>query len=479
MSVWALLAASTGLTLSSLAGHPSAAGAPCVRPVRAATQVQGEVRICPGRYRIADPSERGVVIAASSGTRIDLTGVTLESGDSVPGRYTGIGIASRGVDGVTVLGGTVRGYRFGVRLEGGHGHRISGGDLSGSRAQPLRSSAQRADSADRLDPARAEVIDRYGGAILLRNTVGASVTGVTARGSQNGIGLVEARDSYLADNDLTGNSGWGIHLWHSSHNLIVRNQAERTRRCPAPGSACAGAAILLREASDSNTIIDNDLTGSSTGVLLTGEPPVEHASVGNLIIRNDASLALESGFAALFTWSVTFLENRADSAGAGFRLTRVSSSMVRGNTVIGARESGITVAHGSDNTIESNVLLGARVGIRVIAPDTGAPASRGFRIDDNVLGGLEQAIVLEGTTGSRIRGNLIDGVGSGLVIDAAGHGTEVTGNVFLRATRWFIDAPDLMAGGNYWATTDASAAATRVHGRISVLPWKPARAAGY
>jgi copper-binding protein NosD len=137
------------------------------------------------------------------------------------------------------------------------------------------------------------------------------------------------------------------------------------------------------------------------------------------------------------------------------------------------------VAHGSDNTIESNVLLGARVGIRVIAPDTGAPASRGFRIDDNVLGGLEQAIVLEGTTGSRIRGNLIDGVGSGLVIDAAGHGTEVTGNVFLRATRWFIDAPDLVAGGNYWATTDASAAATRVHGRISVLPWKPARAAGY
>ena len=479
MSGWWLLGVTAGLLVSGPAGRGSTTLAPCVRPTRAATQVQGEVRICPGRYRIADPSERGVIIAASSGTSIDLTGVTLESGDSVAERYTGIGIASRGVDGITVLGGVVRGYRFGVRLEGGRGHRISGGDLSGSRAQRLRSTAQRADSADRLDPARADAIERYGGAIQLRNTVGASVTGVSARGSQNGIALVEARDSYLADNDISGNSGWAIHLWRSSHNLIVRNQAERTRRCPAPGSGCAGAAILLREASDSNTITDNDLTASSTGVLVTGAPPIAHASIGNLIIRNDASLALESGFAALFTWSVTFLENRADSAAAGFSLTRVSASTLRGNTVIGARESGIAVAHGSDNTIESNVLLGARVGIRVVAPDAGAPPSRGYRIDDNVLGGVEQAIVLEGTTGSRIRGNLIDGVGSGLVIDAAGHGTEVTGNVFLRATGWFIDAPDLVVGGNYWATTDANAAASRVHGRVSVLPWKPASAAGY
>ncbi len=479
MSAWALLGTAASLLLPGPAERMPAGEAPCVRPTRAATQVQGEVRICPGRYRIADPSERGVIIAASSGTSIDLTGVTLESGDSVPERYAGVGIASRGVDGITVLGGIVRGYRFGVRLEGGHGHRISGGDFSGSRAQPLRSSAQRPDSADHLDPARADAIDRYGGAVLLRNTVGASVTGVTARDSQNGIGLVGARESYLADNIITGNSGWAVHLWGSSHNLIVRNEATRTRRCPTPGSGCAAAAILLREASDSNTITDNDLTASSTGVLVTGEPPVAHASIGNLIIRNDASLALESGFAALFTWSVTFLENRADSAGAGFRLTRVSASTLRGNTVLGARESGITVAYGSDNTIESNVLLGARVGIRIVAPGTGAPASRGYRIDDNVLGGLEQAIVLEGTTGSRIRGNLIDGVGSGLVIDSAGHGTEVTGNVFLRATGWFIDAPDLVAGGNYWATADANAAALRVHGRVSVLPWKPASAAGY
>ena len=57
---------------------PAAVVAPCIRPTRAATQVQGEVRICPGRYRIPDRKEEGVIIAAASGTRLDLTGVVLE-----------------------------------------------------------------------------------------------------------------------------------------------------------------------------------------------------------------------------------------------------------------------------------------------------------------------------------------------------------------------------------------------------------------
>ena len=102
-----------------------------------------------------------------------------------------------------------------------------------------------------------------------------------------------------------------------------------------------------------------------------------------------------------------------------------------------------------------------------------------YRIDDNMVGGTDRGIVLQATTGSRVRGNVFDDVGDGLTVDGAGHGTEVSGNVFLRARGWFIDAPDLAAGGNYWATADAAAASARVRGRITVLPWRPASAAGY
>ncbi len=471
-----MIAFSLGLFL--VLGATGDHAAPCVRPSRAGTQVQGEVRICPGRYRIRDPNERGVIIAASSGTRIDLTGVVLESGDSVPGLFVGVGVASTNVDGVSILGGTVRGYRFGLKLEGGRGHRITGVNASGSRAQTLRSVGAVTDSTDRLDPVQPEVFQSYGAGIQLTGTIAAVVTGVTALGAQNGIALVEARESYVADNDVSNNSGWGIHLYRSSHNIIARNAVDHTQRCAA-SAACGAAAILVREGSDSNTISDNDLTESSIGFVITGQSPFARPSVGNLIYRNNASKAHGSGFVGAFGWAATFLENRADSSGYGFRLDHLNGSVLRGNTVIGARSAAILAEHGRDNTIEGNVLVDAKVGILVAAPRSGKAKSSGYRIDDNVVGGTEQGIVLHSTTGSRVRGNLFDGVGDGLLVDGAGHATEVTGNVFLRASGWFIDAPDLAAGGNFWATADAAAASARVKGRVTVLPWRSATAAGY
>ena len=454
----------------------AAAAAPCLRPARAGTQVQGEVRICPGRYRIGDPAERGVIIVAASGTRLDLTGVTLESGDSVPARFVGIGIAARNVDGVSIVGGTIRGYRIGIRLEGGRGHRITGSALSGSRTLP---SSAEADSLERLDPARSAEFLAYGSGLVLARTVAAAVTGVTARGSQNGIGLLETRESYLADNDVSGNSGWGIQLWRSSHNVIVRNVVDHTIRCAPPAADCGAAAILIREGSDSNSVGENDLTGSSTGLRLGLGHGGERPSRANLIYRNTGSEASGAAFQVHSAWNALLLDNRADSSAYGFRLEEAAGCTVRGNTVIGARTAAIAAEHGADIRIESNVLLEAPVGVLVSAPRPGGPPSRGYRIDDNVIGRTPQAIVLQGTTGSRLRGNVLDGVGDGIVVDGAGHGTEVTGNVFLRTSGWFIDAPDLAAGGNYWATADASAASARVRGRISVLPWRPASAAGY
>jgi parallel beta-helix repeat protein len=289
------------------------------------------------------------------------------------------------------------------------------------------------------------------------------------------------RNSYIADNNVGANTGWGIHLWRSAGNTIARNRADRTRRCESqvPADDCGAAAILLRDASDSNTIVDNDLTASSLGFRLAGARQQLRQSVGNLIHRNDASSALGVAFAAAYGWSNTFQENRADSAGVGFRLEYSGGTTIRGNTIIGSRSAGIVSEHGSDNAILANVLIGGPVGIRIAAPEPAGDASRRYRIDDNVLARLEQGVVLQQTTRAQIRGNLFDGVRDGLVLDGVGHATEVTGNIFLRASRWFIDAPDLTAGGNYWATADASTASAKIKGRVSIMPWKPATAAGY
>jgi parallel beta-helix repeat protein len=459
----------------------TAASAPCIRPTRAGTQVQGEVQICPGRYRVPDPRGQGVIVAASSGTRIDLTGVTLQSGDTLPERFAGRGVLASNVDNVTIIGGTIRGYQYGVRIEGGRGHRISGVEVSGSRAQRLHSTPERYDERDWLDIFRPDTFEQYGSGIYLRGTDGASVTNVVSRGAQNGIGLFAARASYIADNDVSGNSGWGIHLWRSAQNIIVRNRAHHNVRCESERyrRGCDSAGILLREQSDSNTIAHNDFSRSGDGFFLSGHRPLVKPSIGNLVIRNDATGAWHNAFESTFSWGNTFIDNRADSSDYGFWLGYSSGNLVRGNTIVGSRTAGIAIEHGSDNTLTANVIIGGPTGIRLFAPTAGAEPSRGYAVDDNVLARLERALVLEGTTRARIRGNLFDGVRDGLVVDSAGRDAAVTGNVFLRASGRFIDAAALEAGGNFWGGASAAEAKTQVAPGVTIEPWRPARAAGY
>ena len=457
-------------------------GAPaCTRLTRAGTQIQGEVKICPGRYRFADPGERGVIVIAASLTRLDLTGVTLESGDSVPSRFVGVGVFSRGVDRVEITGGTIRGFRYGIRVEGGRGHRITGSDLSGSRKQELASTTTTFSEQDWLDIFRPDTFDRYGGGLLLKWTDGVSVSGVVAREGQNGIGLFGARGTYLADNDVSSNTGWGIHLWQSSRNVIVRNQAHHNVRCESPSytRGCDSAGLLLRERSDSNLIMDNDLSHSGDGFFLSGHRPLVQPSIGNVVIRNNATHSYHNAFESTFSAWNTFLDNRADSSAYGFWLGYSTGNIVRGNTIVGSRTVAIAIEHGSDNEIAANVIIGGRRGIHLFAPQVQHEKSTNYRIHDNTLARLEQAMVLENTTMARVRGNLFDGVDEGLVVDSAGAGTEVTGNIFLRAVRLFVRAPRLTAGGNYWGTADESATEAKVQGKVTIEPWHPASEAGY
>ena len=466
---------------AALLAAPSARYEPCLRPARAGTQIQGDVTVCPGRYRIADRGEVGVLVIAGSGTRLNLTGVTLESGDSVSSAFVGAGVVSRGLDNVEVYGGTIRGYRHGIRIEGGRGHRIARVDVSGSRTQALRSTPEQFDEADWLDIFHADTAELYGGGVLLKGTNGATVTGVQARHAQNGIGLIDARSTYVADNDVSENSGWGIHLWASSQNVVVRNLAHHNVRCESPAyrRGCDSAGILLREVSDSNLIADNDITWSGDGFFLSGQQGLVRPSRGNMVLRNDGSSSYHNAFESTFSPGNVFLENRADSSDYGFWLGYSTGNTVQGNTVLGSRSVGIAIEHGSANRLLSNMVMGGKTGILLFTRDSNGPASRDYVIDDNVIAGVTRGLVLRKTTHARVRGNTFDNLDEGLVADSAGRDAQVTGNVFLRAQQAFIVAPALTAGSNYWATATEAEAVARVRGAVVVAPWFPASVAGY
>ena len=102
-------------------------------------------------------------------------------------------------------------------------------------------------------------------------------------------------------------------------------------------------ALLLRERSDSNLITDNDLTWSGDGFFLSGQRPQGSGSIGNLVIRNDASFAYHNAFESTFSEWNTFLENRADSSEYGFWLGYSRANTVEKNSIVGSRTAGIAI----------------------------------------------------------------------------------------------------------------------------------------
>ena len=465
--------------LAFASGLPAAA--PCTRVSRAGTELRGDTKICPGRYRISDPGQRGVLVVAASGLHLDLDGVIIESGDSVPSRYMGYGIKLRNVDSVAITGGTIRGFRIGVLLEGGSGHSVTAMTLSGSRMQALRSTKDRYSEADWLDIFHPDTFETYGAGLYLKNAEGITVQGVIARDAQNGIMLSSVRRSQLLDNDVSDNSGWGLSLWRSSRNTLLRNRATHNVRCESESYSrgCDSAALLIRQRSDSNVIADNDLRWSGDGLFLSGHQPGLEPSVGNLVIRNDASHTYHNAFEATWSWGTMFIENRADSSAYGFWLGYSTGATVRGNTIIGSREVAIAIEHGSDNEIASNTVIGGKDGIRLFTSAPSGPASRGYRVMDNMLARLERGLVLQGTTQLRVRGNVFDDDREALVADAAAKDAVVQGNIFLRAGRFYVIAPELNAGGNYWDSASEEGASEKVSGNVVLTPWMPASSAGY
>jgi parallel beta-helix repeat protein len=307
------------------------------------------------------------------------------------------------------------------------------------------------------------------------------VRNIKALQAQNGIMLRDAAGTVITDNDVSNNSGWGISLWHSSRSMIARNKAHHNVRCESPQyrRGCDSAGILLREASDSNIIADNDLSFSGDGFFLSGQPPHVSPSTGNLVIRNDATGAWHNAFESTFSFGNSFLNNRADSADYGFWLGYSTANVVTGNLIIGTRTAGVAIEHGQDNVIARNTIVGGQVGVRLFGPDSTARRSRDSNVDANYLARLDRGVVVQHSARTRVRGNIFDGAGDGLVVDSASADATVRDNIFLRATRLFIVADHLDAGGNYWATADAASARQQVRGEVRVDPWRPAREAGY
>ena len=366
-------------------------------------RVSTSTKLNSDRY-VANGSEP-VFEVATDGVTLDLTGCFVDGSD-----FTGVGIHVHDCAGVTIRGGVIRGFHWGIRAENVRNLRIE--DCVVSDNHNPRDIGWLPDTHEPNE-------DGYGGGIYLLNASDSAISRCLITGNFNGIDLVRCSRVTVSDTDASHCPNVGIHLLRSSHCTVERCRAEHCIRFTDRfwNDTADSAGILIEEYSHHNRIIDNSLRYSGDGLFIRANN--RHSSDHNYIARNDGSHSPNNAFEAVFSSGNVFEDNTADGSNYGFWLGYSKQTIVRANRIRSNRMDGIAIEHGSDNAIESNVISGNRNGVRLwwSPSDLGDDPSSGYVIRDNrISGSRDHAISIADTTDVTLSSNDLQDNGKGISI---------------------------------------------------------------
>jgi parallel beta-helix repeat protein len=399
-------------------------------------KITHSVRIAPGVYRLPVPDGSAVIEAAADNVVLDLTGVTIESGARNPWDRVGMGIHSKGHSHISIQGGTVRGYRFNICLEGeagtGSDIKVEGVDLSRSRAQRLLSTETHFDVLDWVNIFDLDAWESYGAGLYLKNLDDAWVERVNAHDAQNAILIARTTRATVYQSDLSRNSGWGIALYGSSRNNLLNNHADWNVRCEGKSysAGCDSAGILLMEGSNYNRIVGNSFTHSGDGYFLS-KSPQGSSSDSNYVAFNDGSYSPHNSFESVFTAGDQFYHNVARHSDYGFWLSFSRDTTVIDNDIEGSRHDGIAVEHGENNSFLHNRISSSMAsGIRLFRSGGAPEPSRGYAIISNVFTGNKVAVLVNRTEDVTLQDNEFVNNSDGIKVEEAGPGIRSAANRF-------------------------------------------------
>ncbi|MDZ4754551.1 MAG: NosD domain-containing protein [Phycisphaerae bacterium] len=400
----------------------------------------------PGTYSLPD----GISIGASD-LDLDMNGAVL-----VGAGGAAYGITCIGHSNVTITGGGLHGYYYGIRVETGDAVTIANCNLSDNYVDP----ASRGGGAPFLNINAGPTLPNFtnlGGGLYMRTVSGAVITNNVMRNQENGIDLYSVTNSTISGNDGSFNTGWGLHLNASTGNDINGNVFDH---CTRPGLGDS-AGVLLVNGSHNNQIIKNSFRFSGDGFFIGNEHGCP--SNNNLVQGNDGSAAGANAFEATFSSGNQFIDNIANGSNYGFWLGYShSGNVIKGNEIRANNTNGIEIEHGQNNIIEDNLIANNGGKGIVLRTDGSAPfppaqfpclalpnqaASTGYTIRDNVIKqNFGLGIELINTTDSVIVNNLIGANAGG---DAKSSGAGNTWAIVPVAGVNIVGGP--MLGGNYWS----------------------------
>jgi nitrous oxidase accessory protein NosD len=336
---------------------------------------------------IADADGNGVIHITADGVTVDFGGQALHGAEQgTPDTFGGTGVWIKGND-ITLRGARISGFKAGIHARLCNKLLIEDCDVSGNFCQRLRSTPARKDPSDWLRPHandNNEWLTNYGAGIYLEDTTNATIHGVRAWGTQNGIVLDRVSGADVYDNDCSFGSGWGLAMWRSSHNVVSRNAFDFRIRGYSHEKYNRGqdsAGILLFEQCSRNTIVYNSATHCGDGLFVFAGAEAlgevnpradtvwyrERGCNRNVIHGNDFSYAAAHGVELTFSFSNRIIRNRlVGNAICGIWGGYTKAMFIAQNTIedngdmpYGSERGGINMEHAragyiADNTFRNN-----------------------------------------------------------------------------------------------------------------------------
>jgi parallel beta-helix repeat protein len=382
--------------------------------------VTESVRIQPGSYAASGDPDTAVaqIVVRGDDIVLDLRDVTLTGTplDADPDTRSGVAIRVDGGRGVTIRGGRIHGYRFGIFARGTRDLRILNSDLSHSWKPRLFSVVAHESLVDWLSYHANEEREwmRFGSSIYLEGVRGGEIRGNRAVQGMNALLMTYSDSLVVEGNTFSYNSGLGIGLYHSSANAILGNVLDYNVRGYSEGFYQRGqdsAAILLYAQSSNNVIAYNSATHSGDGFFLwAGQRTMETGEGGandNLLFNNDFSWAPTNAVEITFSRNrvlANYLRGSRYGVWGGYSW----DSEIRANC-FGGNQFGVAIEHGQENVITNNRFDGDSLAISLWAresepADWGYPLhrdtrSRDHRIDGNIFAATAELWRLERTSG--------------------------------------------------------------------------------
>lgn len=404
--------------------------------------VTASTRIAPGTYHVAVPDGKAAIEIDADHVVLDLSGVTLVGSEGQPWQRAGIGVHALGHSHITIRGGVVRGYRFGIFVQQGMDIRILGSDVSGNRAQKLLSTATHFDVNDWVDIFHLDAWESYGSGLYLKDVLGAWVQDVTVHGAQNGILLANTSRSTVYECNVSHNSGWGIGLFHSTWNDVLNNHADWNVRCEGKtySAGCDSAGVLLIDGSNHNRIVGNSFTHSGDGYF-SSRPQSAAQSDDNYVAFNDGSYSPHNAFESTFTDGDQFFHNIADHSDYGFWMGFSHDTTVTDNHIEGSKHDGIAIEHGAGNVIVRNQIVNnGGIGIRLFRRQHVPDPSRDYVIEENTIDGNKTGILLNQTWRAEIIANHIGKNQTGIQVEKGSQQVVLRMNQFVNNTLGNVQA---------------------------------------